>query len=49
MELLKDWQRWAATFAEAPGRVECPRCSKLIGTIYEPDGVRLPGKSALVR
>lgn len=40
--LLKDWHHWAATFAEAPRRVDCRRCGNWLGTIYEPDGIRVP-------
>ena len=43
--LLKDWHRWAASFAKAPSRVACKRCDKLIGMIHEPDAVRLPAKA----
>ena len=43
IRLLRMWHDWAAQYTDAPQEVRCLHCNHLLGAVYEPDAMRLPG------
>lgn len=43
IRLLRMWHEWAAHYFTAPQEIRCFHCQRLLGAVYEPDAMRLPG------